>query len=108
MHFHLLKNNATLKIFDIFIATQMWCLARHLPLLIGDLVPEEDPYWQNLLNLLRIEEILFVPVSSVALAAYAAVLIQEYLQTFKELYSRNVIPKQHYMVHYPRQIVMQV
>ena len=83
----------------------MWCLARHLPLLIGDLVPEQDPYWENLLNLLRIEEILFAPVLSVPLAAYVAVLIQDYLRNFKELYSRNIIPKQHYMVHYPQQIV---
>jgi hypothetical protein len=83
----------------------MWCLARHLPLLIGDLISEQDTYWQNLLNLLRIEDILFAPVTSVALAAYVAVLIQEYLQSFKQLYSRKIIPKQHYMVHYPRQIV---
>ena len=46
----------------------MWCLARHLPLLIGDLIPEQDIYWQNLLNLLHIEEILFAPVTSVPLA----------------------------------------
>ena len=84
------------------IATQMWCLARHLPLLIGDLIPEQDIYWQNLL---RIEEILFAPVTSVPLAAYVRVLVQEHLQNFKKLYSHNIIPKQHYMVHYPRQIV---
>ena len=42
----------------------------HLPLLIGDLIPEQDTYWQNLLNLLHIEEILFAPVTSVPLAAF--------------------------------------
>ena len=83
----------------------MWCLARMFPLLIGDLVPEGDKNWENLLNLLHIEEILFAPVTSVPLAAYLAILIKDYLENFKELYSRNIIPKQHYMVHYPNQIV---
>ena len=83
----------------------MWCLARMFPLLIGDLVPEGDKNWENLLNLLHIEEILFAPVTSVPLAAYLAILIKDYLENFKELYSQNIIPKQHYMVHYPNQIV---
>jgi uncharacterized protein YlzI (FlbEa/FlbD family) len=75
------------------------------PLLIGDLVPEGDKNWENLLNLLHIEEILFAPVTTVPLAAYLAILIKDYLENFNELYSRNIIPKQHYMVHYPHQIV---
>ncbi|CAB3997827.1 Hypothetical predicted protein, partial [Paramuricea clavata] len=44
------------------------------PVLIGGLVPEGDKNWENLLNLLHIEEILFAPVTSVLLAAYLAIL----------------------------------
>ena len=87
----------------LLVAIQMWCLARMLPLLIGDLSPQDESHWENFLLLLKIE-ILFAPTSR-ELAAYLAVLIEEYLENFSKLYTRSIIPKQHYMVHYPRQIV---
>lgn len=83
----------------------MWCFARMLPLLIGDLVPVGDEHWENFLRLLKIEEIVFAPRTSIQLAAYLAVLREEYLAEFSELHNRRMIPKQHYMVHYPRQIM---
>jgi hypothetical protein len=83
----------------------MWCLSRFLPLLIGDLVQEENSRWQNLILLLQIEEIVFAPKTTVQLAAYLDVLVGDYLEDFSKLYERPIIPKQHYMVHYPRQIV---
>ena len=83
----------------------MWCLARMLPLLIGDLINPEDVNWANYLRLLQIEEIVFAPTSSVEVAAYLDVLVTDYLKTFHELYERRIIPKQHYMVHYARQII---
>lgn len=93
-------------LFLLFIlASQMWCLARMLPLIMGDLIPETDENWENFLRLLKIEEIVFAPSCNVQLAAYLAVLVQEYLEQFTKLYDRRIIPKQHYMVHYPRQIV---
>ena len=88
-----------------FKAAQMWCLARALPLLIGDLVAINDSNWGNFLTLLQIEEIVFAPKLSTQVAAYLGVLVQEYLETFSELYDRNIIPKQHFMVHYPRYII---
>ena len=42
----------------------MWCLARMLPLIIGDSVPEEDPHWENSLLLLTILEYILAPVVS--------------------------------------------
>lgn len=83
----------------------MWCLARMLPLLIGDLIPVDDEYWENFLCLLKIEEVVFAPVTSTRLAAYLAVLVEQYLDEFKELHDRSFIPKHHNMVHYPTQIV---
>ena len=76
-----------------------------LPLLIGDLIPVADEHWENFLRLLKIEDIVFSPRTSTPLAAYLAVLIEEYLDEFSELHERRRIPKQHNMVHYPRQIV---
>ena len=83
----------------------MWCLARMLPLLIGDLIPVGDEYWDNFLCLLGIEEIVFAPVTSTQLAAYLAVQVEQYLNEFSDLHDRRLIPKHHYMVHYPKQIV---
>jgi len=80
-------------------------LARILPLLIGDLIPQDNDHWDNFLCLLKIEEILFAPRTSTELAAYLAILVHEYLDEFGNLYDRRKIPKQHYMVHYPRQII---
>ncbi|CAB4035128.1 Hypothetical predicted protein, partial [Paramuricea clavata] len=86
-------------------ASQMWCLARMFPLLVGDIVPHGDKNWENFLRLLQIEEIVFAPKLSAELASYLGILVQEYLETFADLYDRTIIPKQHYMVHYPRQIL---
>lgn len=86
----------------------MWCLARIFPLLIGDCIPHDDEHWENFLRLLAIEEIVFAPQTTNQLAAYLAVLVEEYLDEFGELYERSKIPKQHYMVHYPAHIVRYV
>lgn len=83
----------------------MWCLARVLPLLIGDLIPDGDEQWENFLCLLKIEEIAFSPVRSTRMAVYLAVLVEQYLNEFKELHERSLIPKHRNMVHYPRQII---
>ena len=40
-------------------ATQMWCLARMLPLMIGKDVPEFDEHWSNYLLLLEILDYVF-------------------------------------------------
>ena len=55
------------------------------PLLVGDLVPEDDANWENFLTLLKIEEIVFAPKTSVQLAAYLDILVGEYLEDFKSL-----------------------
>ena len=86
----------------------MWCLSRLLSLFVGDLVPKEDPNWDNFLRLLKIEELIFAPKSSVKLAAYLSVLVADYLEEYNNLYEKGIIPKQHYMVHYFHEIVSYV
>lgn len=87
----------------------MWCLARTLPLIFGDTVPEEDENWMNFLLLLKIVDYVFAPVTSSGIAAYLSSLIEDYLETFKELYPEcPIIPKQHYMIHIPEWMVRYV
>ncbi len=80
----------------------MWCLARLLPLMIGHKVPEHDDHWKNFLLLLRITDLVFAPALSTDCLAYLKELICEHHETFKHLYPTcSIIPKMHYMVHYP-------
>ncbi len=84
------------------IATQMWCLGRFLPLLIGHLVPEGDCFWDNILMLLTIMDYVFAPVTTADKADYVAMLVEDFLVDFRELYpERRLIPKMHYMIHLP-------
>ena len=39
----------------------MWCLIRNLPLMIGDLIPENNKHWELILSLLQIISIIFAP-----------------------------------------------
>ena len=82
---------------NVHIASQMWCLARALPFLIGDKIIEGDKRWENFLQLLSIVDYSFSPV----LTRYLGMMIEDFLTDFKELYNRRIIPKMHYMVHFP-------
>ena len=61
-------------------------MARFLPLLVGDLVPEGDEYWQNFLQLSTIVDYVFAPVASEASAVYIGTLIEDYLVEFQQFY----------------------
>lgn len=87
-------------------ASQMWLLAKIFPILVGDLVPRDDPNWHCFLTLLKICEICVAPALSADTVAYLEVLIEEHHQHFTKLYpDKSITPKMHFMVHYPRQIL---
>ena len=70
--------------------------------MIGDLIPEHDPYWDNYLLLLTIVDYIFAPTLSKSSSAFLTVLINEHLSDFCELYPNcSIIPKQHYLIHIP-------
>ena len=76
----------------------MWLLGRILPLIIGDLIPDDDAMWSNYLLLMEIVDYLFSPQLS-----YLSVLINDHHNVFTQLYpDESVIPKMHSMVHTPR------
>jgi hypothetical protein len=49
---------------------QMWVLIRYLPLVLGDLIPDDDCKWSCFLTLHEITEILTAPVVSTDLTSY--------------------------------------
>lgn len=80
-----------------------------LPLLVGDLVPCDNPYWQHYLLLLKITDIVMAPKCTPPIAAYLRQLIEEHHTQFRQLYpDRPLTPKQHYLVHIPSWIVRYV
>ena len=86
-------------------ASQMMHLSRELPMLVADLIPSDDENWYSFLVLLKICTIALSPVCTYDTISFLRVLIEEKLELFKKLYPVNsMIPKQHYMVHYPSQI----
>ncbi len=83
----------------------MWCLSRLLPIIIHDLVPEDNPDWELFTDLMKIVDILISPVIARETTYYLQLLIKEYLEEFRYHYpNTRLIPKQHFMVHYPAQI----
>lgn len=74
-------------------------------MLVADMDPCDDSHWQSFVILLEICRIAVSPVSSHDTGAYLRVLVEEKLQHFTRLYPEQpIIPKQHYTVHYPSQI----
>ena len=87
-------------------ASQMWLLAILFPVLVGDLIPRGDNNWDCFLKLLRICEVCASPSLSIDSAAYLEILIEEHHQEFVNLYpNQAIIPKMHFMVHFPSQIL---
>nr|XP_023659142.1 uncharacterized protein LOC111839439 isoform X1 [Paramormyrops kingsleyae] len=88
-------------------ASQMWCLLRVLPFLLGDLVDSDSPHWQLFLLLRKICDIIFAPVVTKALAVFLKQLVIDHHTLFKNIYpNRNLIPKHHFMVHYPSMMTL--
>ena len=82
-------------------AVQMWCFLRVFPFLVWDKVPEDDPYLQYLINLNRINEIVFSPKIPSTVLPYLHELIVYHVKQFKELFpNENPINKMHHMLHY--------
>ena len=75
----------------------MWVLCCYLPLMIGEMVYENDSYWCNFISLLEISRYLFGPKLDEDDLAVLNVLITEHHRRFRVLYpSVSVISKMHY------------
>ena len=83
-------------------AIQSWSLLCNPPLIFGDLVCPTDQHWYLFLLLLQIVNIVFSPMLSKGITIFFKYLIAEHHRLFKHLYpNKRLIPKHHFMVHYP-------
>ena len=82
----------------------MWLLGRLLPIMVGDLVPEDDNHWQCYIDLLRIMCIVTAVEVTENFINILTMLIECYLSTFNALFPDSITPKMHYLLHLPDQI----
>lgn len=83
-------------------AHENWSLLRLLPLIIGLLVPEDEPIWHVVLDLKDIVELAVAPVHSDESIAYLQCKISEHRQRYQEVFpNSHLLPKHHFLEHYP-------
>ena len=82
-YYELKHHYACRSIFSL--ASEMWCLGQYLPLLIGDLIPEDDENWQKFFRLMSIVDYIFAPVCTAIIVAHLGHQIQLFLTDFKTL-----------------------
>lgn len=83
-------------------ASQMWCLLRCLPILIGDKVPRGNLHWQLLILLRQVMDIAFAREITDTMIAHLLCHIEDHHTLFKRLFpGHNLKPKHHFLVHYP-------
>ncbi len=81
----------------------MWLLVRTLPLLIGHYIPVGDECFCLLLEIL---DICTDHVCTLNAVGYLKTLIEEHHSLFQSAYPHaSIIPKMHFLIHYPEQIV---
>ena len=103
---HLLWNNFYYwKFLSNVAASQMWCLFRFLPIIIGERIDVEMEEWHCLLILWNIVQICTSPAIRKDDIPYLRILIEEHHTLFKRLYpNASIIPKMHFLIHVPDDI----
>ena len=87
-------------------AAQMWELSRILPLVLEGITDCESPQWSCFLSLLEIMGICFAQKITFNSVLNLKRIIKEHLTLFKKTYGARILPKQHYLVHLPTQMMM--
>ena len=71
--------------------------------MLGDKIPENDEHWELLITLLEIMSVIFAPAINSEATFFLQHQIADHFELFKELFpDARVIPKQHFLTHYPR------
>lgn len=82
-------------------ASEMITLIYYLPILAGDLVPNDDVVWNFLLVLVQIVETVLDRSFSEESICRLESLIAEHHIEYVNLFKDNLKPKHHFMIHYP-------
>ena len=84
-----------------------WCLLRLIPLIVGKLIPEDEPFWQLILDLKDIVDLVVCPVHNNESIAYLETKISEHRNRYCTLFpERKLLLKHHYLEQYPALILL--
>lgn len=78
----------------------MW-LIRYLPLLIEEWIPDENEFYEFLIILKQLWDVLLLPRITNQTSQILNLLIEKHHRMFLDLFSIPLRPKQHFMIHYP-------
>ena len=82
-------------------ASRMWCLLRVMPLLIGELIPNDSPEMELFRLLREVMAYSFAPIHTTATTLYLDFIVEQHHTLFQQLYPDNPLtPKQHNLLHY--------
>lgn len=84
--------------------SEILCFVRLFGIIVGDLVDEENQFWQLYLLLRQIMDIVLAKRLYKGAACQLKVLIEEHHKLFVSLTGKSLTPKMHFFTHYPRVI----
>ena len=84
----------------LYTASEMTCLMRNLPLIIGDLIPRGNEFWKLFLLLRKLLLEVMVPKFTQENIKELEILIREHHSLYKKLVG-PLKPKHHFIIHYP-------
>ena len=88
------------------LASQMLTLIKFLPFVLSSLGVDNNVYLRFLVDLLAIVNILLSPIIASGMVVCLRHMIYTHLDNFASLFpDRPILPKQHYMTHFPQTIV---
>ncbi|XP_024886631.1 uncharacterized protein LOC112464072, partial [Temnothorax curvispinosus] len=87
-----------------FSASETIYFVKYFGLLIGDLISENDKYWDLYVSLRAIIDILMARSVTTADIEYLNILITEHLEIYINLFGKTLKVKYHNMLHYHRAI----
>lgn len=90
------------KKYIIMSASEMLALTTYLSILIGDLIPSDEPVWDFYIILYKMLDVLLSRTVSNSSISYLQTLIEEHHQIYCDLFKETLKPKFHLLVHYPR------
>ena len=80
-----------------------WALLRMLPFLIGDKIDQGNIFWEVMMELKDITEIVFAPTVTDEVLAYLDAKIGYHRTVLREAFPNvKIKPKAHYLEHYPK------
>lgn len=86
-------------------SSEMRSLCHFFPLIIGNLVPQNDKVWKYVHQLVELVEFILKRTFSSQDIDHLRSLIASHHNSYREIFNQDLKPKHHFVVHYPSVIL---